>query len=60
MGGLRNQELINKICHTLINKKMYINCDTIAMLCSWLEVHTLEKILSDVGKIEDWILADTR
>ena len=53
MKGLRNQELINKICHTLINKKMYVNCDTIAMLCSWLEVDTVEKILSDVEKIED-------
>lgn len=53
MGDLRNQELINKICHTLINKKMYMDCDTIVMLCSWLEVDTVEKILSDVEKIED-------
>lgn len=51
--GVRNQELINKICHTLINKKMYMDCDTIVMLCSWLEVDTVEKILSDLEKIEE-------
>ena len=48
---MQNQEIINDILHTTIDKKMYVDGHTIAMICSYLSEDTCKKICNELKKI---------
>lgn len=48
---MQNQEIINDILHTAIEKKMYVDGDTVAMICSYLSEDTCKKICNELKKI---------
>lgn len=50
---MENQELIDSICHILIEKKMYVDLDTVATVCSYLEKDTAKRILNELEHIND-------
>lgn len=50
---MENQELIDSICHVLIEKKMYVDLDTVVTICSYLDKDTVKCILNELEYIND-------
>lgn len=48
---MENQELINKLCKLLIDKKFYVDTNTISIVCSYLTPSAIEKIIDDITNV---------
>ena len=49
---MENQTLINDICHILIDKKIYVDFESISTVFSYLDNSTLADIKYDLGYIK--------
>lgn len=49
---MENQEIIDSICYLLIDKKMYVDMNTISTVCSYLDRETLLNIQEDLEEVE--------